>query len=345
MTPLVSVVIDTYNHEHFIEDAIRSALDQDFPRSRMEILVIDDGSTDRTPEIVRKFEPQVRLLRKQNGGQASAISFGAARATGKFVAFLDGDDVWLPSKLSRVAQEFAKDPRTVMVYHRYTIWDFQDGSLREPVGFAEISGDILADKLKQRLFTGAMTSALAFRRDCLCRVMPVPDKCSYMQDIYLIATISCLGPVSCVPERLTKYRIHGQNLYFLRPREFNLRVLESRVGTWQAVIRSAEGWIRVNTSEKTLHGMRFLLRRWRVALDADRFRLNRPGRLGEFVHLCRYVLVEAPAKSLGDVLFMWLKTFAFLIVGRHAHYLEGIRTRARRIAGHFRQRLGPAETQ
>src|SRR6516225_6521253 len=106
MTPLFSVLIDTYNHQGYIEQAVVSAIEQDFPASDYEILVVDDGSTDHTPEIVRKFEPRVRLLRKENGGQASAINYGTAHAKGTFVAFLDGDDIWLPSKLSRVASEF-----------------------------------------------------------------------------------------------------------------------------------------------------------------------------------------------------------------------------------------------
>ncbi|MGB6832549.1 MAG: glycosyltransferase, partial [Candidatus Acidiferrum sp.] len=72
--PFVSILIDTYNHEKFIEQAIVSALEQDFPAAEREIIVVDDGSSDGTPEIVRKFEPQVRLVRKANGGQASAFN-------------------------------------------------------------------------------------------------------------------------------------------------------------------------------------------------------------------------------------------------------------------------------
>src|SRR5580704_10746400 len=103
-TPAVTVLIDTYNHERFIEEAIVSVLEQDFPASEMEILVVDDGSTDRTPEIVQKFSSRVHSLRKDNGGQASAFNFGIPHAEGEIVAFLDGDDWWAPNKLSRVAQ-------------------------------------------------------------------------------------------------------------------------------------------------------------------------------------------------------------------------------------------------
>jgi alpha-1,6-rhamnosyltransferase len=65
--PFVSVLIDTYNHERFIEQAIVSALEQDFPAGEREIIVVDDGSTDSTAEITRKFEQHVRLIRKPNG--------------------------------------------------------------------------------------------------------------------------------------------------------------------------------------------------------------------------------------------------------------------------------------
>src|SRR6202790_2350271 len=91
---LVTVLIDTYNHERFIERAITSVLEQAMPMDDVEILVVDDGSTDRTPELVRRFEPRVRFLQKPNGGQASAFNFGFAQARGEIFATLDGDDWW-----------------------------------------------------------------------------------------------------------------------------------------------------------------------------------------------------------------------------------------------------------
>src|SRR5437660_10348686 len=84
-----------------------SVLQQDFPEAEREIIVVDDGSTDRTPEIVKKFEPRVRLLRKENGGQASAFNAGIPECRGEIVAFLDGDDWWAPGKLQAVADALA----------------------------------------------------------------------------------------------------------------------------------------------------------------------------------------------------------------------------------------------
>src|SRR6516225_6649559 len=102
MNPLLTVLIDTYNHERYIEQAVISAIEQDFPSSAYEILVVDDGSTDRTPEIVSKFAPRVRLLQKKNGGQASAFNAAFPEIRGDIVAFLDCDDWFAPRKLTAV---------------------------------------------------------------------------------------------------------------------------------------------------------------------------------------------------------------------------------------------------
>src|ERR1700723_3967347 len=88
--PLISVLIDTYNHERYIEQAIVSVLEQDFPSRDIEILVVDDGSSDKTASIVQKFGPRVRHLRKENGGQASAFNAGILKLHGATAAFLVG---------------------------------------------------------------------------------------------------------------------------------------------------------------------------------------------------------------------------------------------------------------
>src|SRR5882724_11723432 len=100
--PLFTVLIDTYNYGQYIEDAVDSALAQDFPREQFEIVVVDDGSTDDTPQRLQKYGDAIRYLRKPNGGQASAFNFGFEQAGGEIIALLDADDVWLPNKLQRV---------------------------------------------------------------------------------------------------------------------------------------------------------------------------------------------------------------------------------------------------
>src|SRR5712692_7149196 len=104
--PIVSVLIDTYNHERFIEQAIVSVLEQQgVSPAEMEVVVVDDGSTDNTAEVVRKFAPRVRCLSKPNGGQASAFNAGVPETRGEIVSFLDGDDWWAPNKLCAVLEQ------------------------------------------------------------------------------------------------------------------------------------------------------------------------------------------------------------------------------------------------
>src|ERR1700688_5222745 len=102
--PQVSVVIGTYNYGHFIEEAIESVLAQDLPADRFEILVVDDGSTDDTPERVKKYGTRIQYFRKPNGGQASAFNLGFAKARGEIISMLDADDYWFPDRLRTVMQ-------------------------------------------------------------------------------------------------------------------------------------------------------------------------------------------------------------------------------------------------
>jgi glycosyltransferase involved in cell wall biosynthesis len=117
--PYVSVLIDTYNHERFIERAITSVLEQDMLMDDVEILIVDDGSSDRTPEICRKFEPRARLLRKPNGGQASAFNYALPQTQGEIIAMLDGDDWWAKQKLRRALETLDEYPAVGIVGHGY----------------------------------------------------------------------------------------------------------------------------------------------------------------------------------------------------------------------------------
>src|SRR6476646_7317531 len=101
--PLISVVITTYNYGRFIEQAIGSVLSQEFPAEQVEIVVVDDGSTDDTAERVKKYGSRVRYLQQENRGQAAALNFGFAKARAEIISLLDADDYFLPGKLARVA--------------------------------------------------------------------------------------------------------------------------------------------------------------------------------------------------------------------------------------------------
>jgi len=216
-TPLVSVLIDTYNHERFIEEAIASVLAQDFPASDREILVVDDGSTDRTPEILRKFEPQIRVLRKSNGGQASAFNHGIPECRGEIVAFLDGDDWWAPNKLSAVVAAFAANPDVGIVGHGivnvYRNGSEETNTLRE--GFFLQANTMEGARLFRRRGAFLGTSRMTIRGKLLKRIGPVPKEIEIQADEYLFTLASVLAVAQILPEALTYYRFHDANLYSL----------------------------------------------------------------------------------------------------------------------------------
>jgi glycosyltransferase involved in cell wall biosynthesis len=331
MTPLFSVLIDTYNHQGYIEQAVVSAIEQDFPASDYEILVVDDGSTDHTPEIVRKFEPRVRLLRKENGGQASAINYGTAHAKGTFVAFLDGDDIWLPSKLSRVASEFEKNPNAVMVYHNFRFWDDRTNTTWDG-WFTGVSGNVLADRCKLLSWSPPPTSSLAFRRSILMRLMPVPAECSFMHDGYLTSTAICLGSVGAIPESLTINRVHGQNLWFAEKGEPNLRVFKDRVSVRKAAMQSVRQWVRTNGSRSSRAQIRALMNVWQLQKESDEFHIRPPGNLRYFVHVCRHNLTLRPTMTHSHFFYNCVHALVSLIFGReNTRYLEGVRSRVKRL--------------
>ncbi len=213
--PLASVLIDTYNHERFIEQAIVSVLEQDFPACDREIIVVDDGSTDRTPEIVRKFEPQLRLLRKTNGGQASAFNAGIPECKGEIIAFLDGDDWWAGRKLARVAQAMVEEPAVGIVGHGI-ITVHRD--LREQIeilreGFRFQANTVEGARLFRRRGAFLGTSRMTLRAELLRRIGTVPEAIEIQADEYLFTLAAVLEGALILPEALTYYRLHEENSF------------------------------------------------------------------------------------------------------------------------------------
>ena len=216
-TSFASVLIVSYNHERFIEQAIVSVLEQDFPAADREIIVVDDGSTDDTPEIVKKFAPRVRLLRKENGGQASAFNAGIPECKGEIVAFLDGDDWWAANKLTRVVQTLAADSSVGIVGHGIINVE-RDGRERVEIlreGFRFRANTIEGARLFQRRGAFLGTSRMTIRADLVRRIGPVPEAIEIQADEYLFALAAVLAGAQILPEALTYYRLHDANSFQL----------------------------------------------------------------------------------------------------------------------------------
>ena len=109
MKPLVSVVIPVYNGTNFLKEAIESVFAQTF--TDYEILVVDDGSTDGTWDLIQSYGPRVRGLHKENGGVASALNLGIREMRGTYFAWLSHDDLWLPEKLARQVELLKSNPQ------------------------------------------------------------------------------------------------------------------------------------------------------------------------------------------------------------------------------------------
>jgi len=119
MNPSISVIIPTYNRGALIDKTVQTVLSQDLPAEEVELIIVDDGSTDNTWEVLQSLyseNPQIRLFTILNGGVANARNFGLKEARGEFVAYLDHDDLWLPDKLRLQRAKMLKNPNIGLVY-------------------------------------------------------------------------------------------------------------------------------------------------------------------------------------------------------------------------------------
>jgi glycosyltransferase involved in cell wall biosynthesis len=214
--PLISVLIDTYNQERYIDQAIESVLIQDFPAAETEIFVVDDGSTDNTSEIIQKFIPRVHYIRKKNGGQASAFNACIPELRGRIVCFLDGDDWWAPGKLTAVAEAFEANPGVAAVGHGF--FEVRENERAREMFVAAKTcrldlQSVEAARLANAGLTLLGTSRLSVRREVLDRIGPIPLELTFCADSPILTFALALGGAIVLDQPLCYYRQHSQNLY------------------------------------------------------------------------------------------------------------------------------------
>lgn len=159
--PLVSVVIPAYNCARFIREALDSALAQDYPG--VEVIVVDDGSTDETGAILASYGARIRLLSQRNRGCAAARNAGVAHARGKYIAFLDGDDAWRPWKIGYQMQALGETGYK-LAYSRFIVWHQEADGFYMPAE-RMFSAEGLAHVSDCELVTGYTYEALL--KDCM----------------------------------------------------------------------------------------------------------------------------------------------------------------------------------
>ncbi len=244
--PLVSVIMPAYNTARYIREAIDSVLDQDY--GNKELIVIDDGSTDGTLDIVRSYGDRLTLITQQNQGSAVARNAGLAAARGEYIAFLDSDDVWLPGKLGLQVRYLQDHPGIGMIYARWQVWkpgadggfapaaslvDVHDGgrsSADAPAIVAEQSGWLY----NRLLFTSLLhTITVMARRELVAAVGEFDAELKRGQDYDYWLRTSRVTEIRQLDRVLALYRVHGEGCVKKWPHEnYEKLVVEGALQRW-----------------------------------------------------------------------------------------------------------------
>ena len=208
-TPLVSTLIPVHNGEAFIGEAIASVLAQTY--QPLECIVIDDGSIDRTEQIVRGFGTRVRSLKTLNRGPSSARNAGARVASGEYLAFLDADDTWDPTKIVRQMDLMRRRPSLGLVYCSFERVDANGNHLE--FSSAPDPADVLRDVLLNvgpglGLGSTGLVPIHAFRA-----IGGFDERLARGQDSDLAWRLAVAFPVGLVPEPLASYRQHAAQIH------------------------------------------------------------------------------------------------------------------------------------
>ena len=214
-SPRVSVIIPAYNAMGTIAASVESVLKQDL--SDLEIIVVDDGSTDDTFGRVSAIDdPRVRVLRQRNGGVAKARNTGIRAASGRYVAFLDADDLWRPCKLQRQIEAMKREAARAS---QTAVW-FVDEGLRPLFrGHCPDFKDPLLEVLLFRHLPGFSSTFIA-ERSLLQEIGLFDEGLAILEDWEMAIRVARYGPLVNLDEALTLYRIHPDN----RSRDLNLHL-------------------------------------------------------------------------------------------------------------------------
>jgi glycosyltransferase involved in cell wall biosynthesis len=204
-----SIIITCYNYETYIETCIESALGQTYPR--FEVIVIDDGSTDRSCDIIERYADRLTAIRTENNGFVSACLTGLASSKGDYVLFLDADDVLNETALSTVAERL--HPEVTKVQFQLQPINAQGNPIGDPI--PSLPADYGTLEMIRRInafgsYPTPPTSGNIYRRDIYFRVGSIAYDFGIDGVAYLFAPFA--GEVIHIPEALGKYRIHDKNM-------------------------------------------------------------------------------------------------------------------------------------
>ncbi|MEI7475133.1 MAG: glycosyltransferase family 2 protein [bacterium] len=215
----VSVIICTYNYAHLISETIESVLNQSYPQEKIEIIVVDDGSTDNTKEVVQKFKNKVTYIHKNNEGQTSAFNVGFNNSNGEVIFFLDSDDLFYPDKIKKVCEVYQKY-NAKAVYNSLLLFgddikskEFasRNYSLNFINKINENTYKMNYKDIKNSYHFLAETSGQSYKRELLKKIFSCPLNISPHLDFYLQAMTLLYEDIYVLALPLTGYRQHSQS--------------------------------------------------------------------------------------------------------------------------------------
>jgi glycosyltransferase involved in cell wall biosynthesis len=218
--PLISILINNYNYARFLTQAIDSALRQEYELN--EILVVDDGSTDHSREIISGYGNRITPIFKENGGQASAFNAGVAASHGDILCFLDADDFFYPQKLTRVVELFREqgvNSKPMMVHHFLALKNASGEDIEGPAfGYTHESPRNLYDFARRHRFVwyeAGPTTTISINRNLADKLFPIPEKGVRISgDDFIVCGASLVGEMYSIKDVLGGYRVHGNNNWF-----------------------------------------------------------------------------------------------------------------------------------
>lgn len=206
--PTVSAVITTYNLAEMLPEAIESVLAQDW--KDIQIIVVDDGSTDNTAEVMKKYAGVVQYISQKNAGPSAARNTGIQASGGEFLAFLDGDDLWKPNKTSRQLMEFEKDTTVGLVSSDFSVHEGDRVTESYLASCRHVaSGKIFPNLLKENFL---LPSAAMLRRECVTQVGAWDISLRGTEDRDYWLRVARSWRIQVIPEELTIKRNRPDNL-------------------------------------------------------------------------------------------------------------------------------------
>ena len=206
--PAVSVIIPNYNQSHFVSRAILSALSQS--RTPDEIIVVDDGSSDNSREVVARFGDRVRYLRQKNQGLAGARNTGIQASAGELIGLLDADDEWKPEYLEAMISLAGEHPDALVYYCTARCMDVDGQDMPQFVGGPPVEPHALYQRLLRANFI--IPSTVLLRRKPIMEAGMFDSTLRSCEDWDLWLRLLPTGKLIGSPKSMVRYRVHGNSL-------------------------------------------------------------------------------------------------------------------------------------